>query len=181
MVDRLQLVFVSNFFPLTDKSSDNPRFKFLHALLGRGSDALDAATDNAALDDVVEVDLQDSSSASNPPSDTDNVVSSDDDDASKALPVASRLLLLQHLRLCSIALLLTRCRMRLSVVVFDCARSLHASTLARCSNLRLVEAVGVSSPCCHRQGACYQQVASCRSQAMTAVFRSYQAVAQELG
>jgi hypothetical protein len=169
VVGRLQIAFDPNFFPLTDKSSDNPRFKFLHALLGRGSDALDAATDN----DDVEVDLQDSSSAPNPPSDADDAVSSDDDDASKALLsellqsspvpaltrcvlsrcqstryriqqlpqpplVASRLLLLQHLRLCLIALLLTRCRMRLSVVVFDRARSLHASTLARCSNLRLV-------------------------------------------
>jgi hypothetical protein len=54
------------------------------------------------------------------------------------LLVASRLLLLQHLRLCSIALLLTRCRMRLFVVVFDRARSLRASPPARCSNLRLV-------------------------------------------
>jgi hypothetical protein len=43
VVGRLQIAFDPNFFPLTDKSSDNPRFKFLHALLGRGSDALDAA------------------------------------------------------------------------------------------------------------------------------------------
>jgi hypothetical protein len=50
-------------------------------LFARGSDALDAATDNNA----VEVDLQDSSSAPNPPSDADDAVSSDDDDASKAL------------------------------------------------------------------------------------------------
>jgi hypothetical protein len=81
VVGRLQIAFDRNFFPLTEKSSDNPRFKFLHALLGRGSDALDAATDNNA----VEVELQDSSSAPNPPSDADDAVSSDDDDASKAL------------------------------------------------------------------------------------------------
>jgi hypothetical protein len=81
VVGRLQIDFDPNFFPLTDKSSDNPRFKFLHALLGRGSDALDEATDN----DDVEVDVQDSSSAHNPPSDVDHAVSSDDDDVSKAL------------------------------------------------------------------------------------------------
>jgi hypothetical protein len=44
------------------------------------------------------------------------------------------LLLLKHLRLCSIALLLTRYRMRLSVVVLDRARSLRASPLARWSS-----------------------------------------------
>ncbi len=56
VVGRLQIGFDPNFFPLTDMSSDDPRDKFLHALLGRGSDALDAATDNAALDNSVEVD-----------------------------------------------------------------------------------------------------------------------------
>ncbi len=81
MVGRLLIAFDPNFFPLTDKSSDDPRFKFLHALLGRGSDALDETTDN----DAVEVDLQDSSSAPNPPSDADDAVSSDDDHARKAL------------------------------------------------------------------------------------------------
>jgi hypothetical protein len=55
MVGRLQIAFDPNCFPLTDKSSDNPRYKFLHALLARGSDAIDAAADNAALDTVVEV------------------------------------------------------------------------------------------------------------------------------
>jgi hypothetical protein len=60
VVGRLQIAFDPNFFPLTDKSSDNPRYKFLHALLGRGSGAIDAV-DNADLDDAVEVDLQDSS------------------------------------------------------------------------------------------------------------------------
>jgi hypothetical protein len=81
VVGRLQIAFDPNFFPLTDKSSDNPRFKFLHALLGRGSDALDTATDN----NDVEVDLHDSSSTPDPSSDADDVVSSDDDDASKLL------------------------------------------------------------------------------------------------
>ena len=65
--------WAGNFFPLTDKSSDNPRYKFLHALLGRGSGAIDAV-DNADLDDAVEVDLQDPSSAPNPPSDPDSLV-----------------------------------------------------------------------------------------------------------
>jgi hypothetical protein len=85
VVGRLQIAFDPNFFPLTDKSSDNPRYKFLDALLGRGSDALDVAADNAALNDAVSVDLQDYSSALNPPSDSDDAVSADDDDASKAL------------------------------------------------------------------------------------------------
>jgi hypothetical protein len=85
VVGRLQIAFDPNFFPLTDKSSDNPRYKFLHALLGRGSVAIDAASDNAGLDDAVEVDLQDSSSAPYPPYDSDDAASSDDDDASKAL------------------------------------------------------------------------------------------------
>ncbi len=71
-------------FPFTDKSSDNPRFKFLHTLLGRGSDAIEDA-DKFASDDAVEVDLQDTSSAPHPPSDGDDAVSSDDDDASKVL------------------------------------------------------------------------------------------------
>ena len=62
MVGRIQIAFDPNLFPFTDKSSDNPRYKFLHTLLGRGSDAIDGA-DNAALDDAVEVDLQDPSSA----------------------------------------------------------------------------------------------------------------------
>jgi hypothetical protein len=35
-------------------SSDNPRYKFLHTLLGRSSDAIDDA-DNPAFDDAVEV------------------------------------------------------------------------------------------------------------------------------
>jgi hypothetical protein len=61
------------------------RISGLISRTSRGSDALDAATDNAALDDAVEVDLQDSSSAPNPPSDADNAVSSDDNDARKAL------------------------------------------------------------------------------------------------
>ncbi len=75
MVGRLQIAFDPNCFPLTDESSDNPRYKFLHALLARGSDAIDAAADNAALDNAVEVDLQDSSSAPNPPSDPNDAVS----------------------------------------------------------------------------------------------------------
>ncbi len=77
MVGRLQIAFDPNFFPLTDNSSDNPRFKFLQTLLGRGSDAFYVTTDN----DDVEVDLQDSSSVPNPSSDADDAVSSDDDDA----------------------------------------------------------------------------------------------------
>jgi hypothetical protein len=81
VVGRLQIAFDPDFCPLTDKSSDNPSFKLLHALLCHGSDALDAATDN----DAVKVDLQDSSSAPNPPSNADDAVLSDDDDASKAL------------------------------------------------------------------------------------------------
>jgi hypothetical protein len=80
VVGRLQIAFDPNFFPLIDKSSDNPRYKFLHALLGRGSATTDAAADNAGLDDPVEVDLPDSSSAPNPLSDPDDAVSSDDDD-----------------------------------------------------------------------------------------------------
>jgi hypothetical protein len=80
VVGRLQIAFDPNFFPLIDKSSDNPRYKFLHALLGRGSATTDAAADNAGLDDPVEVDLSDSSSAPNPLSDPDDAVSSDDDD-----------------------------------------------------------------------------------------------------
>jgi hypothetical protein len=48
-------------------------------------DPLDVVADNAALDEVVKVDLQDSSLTPNPPSDTDDTVSSDDDDASKAM------------------------------------------------------------------------------------------------
>jgi hypothetical protein len=85
VVGRLQIAFDPNFFPLTDKSSDNPRYKFLHALLGRGSAAIDVAADNTCLDDAVEVDLQDSSSALNAFSDPDDAVSSDDDDVSKVL------------------------------------------------------------------------------------------------
>jgi hypothetical protein len=50
VVGRLQIAFDPNFFPLTDKSFDNPRFKFLHPLLGRGTDALDEATDNDAVE-----------------------------------------------------------------------------------------------------------------------------------
>ena len=84
MVGRLQVVFDPNLFPFTDKSADNPRFKFLHTLLGRGSDAIDDV-DKSASDDAVEVDLQDSSSAPHPPSDTDDAVSSEDDDSSKVL------------------------------------------------------------------------------------------------
>ena len=50
VVGRLQIAFDPNFFPLTDKSSDSPRFKFLHALLGRGSDAvLKSATNGKPL------------------------------------------------------------------------------------------------------------------------------------
>ncbi len=173
VVGRLQIAFDPNFFPRTDKSSDNPRYKFLHSLLGRGPGALDAAADNAVLDDAMEVDLQDSSSAPNPPSDADDAVSSDDDDASKALfsellqsspvpafnplradplpanqvpyPAAAptsaggiKAAAPQLFRLCSIALLLTRYRMRLSVVVLDRAKSLRASLLARCSSVRPV-------------------------------------------
>jgi hypothetical protein len=37
VVDRVQIAFDLNFFPLTDKSSDNPRFKFLHTLNDRDS------------------------------------------------------------------------------------------------------------------------------------------------
>ena len=85
VVGRLQIAFDPNFFPFIDKKSDNPRYKFLHALLGRGSDAIDTAADNADCGDAVEVDLQDPSSAPNPPSDPDDAVSSDDDDATKAL------------------------------------------------------------------------------------------------
>jgi hypothetical protein len=81
VVGRLQIDFDPNFFPLTDKSSDNPRFKFLHTLLDGGSDALDTVTDN----NDVEVDLHDSSSTPDPSSDADDVVSSDDDDDSKLL------------------------------------------------------------------------------------------------
>jgi hypothetical protein len=44
VVGRIQIAFDPNFFPLTDKSSDNLRYKFLHALFGRGSDAIDADT-----------------------------------------------------------------------------------------------------------------------------------------
>lgn len=84
VVGRLQVAFDPNLFPFTDKSSDNPRFKFLHTLLGRGSHAIDDA-DKFVSDDAVEVDLQDSSSAPHPPSDADDAVSSDDDDASKVL------------------------------------------------------------------------------------------------
>jgi hypothetical protein len=85
VVGSLQIAFDPNFFPLIDKNSDNPRYKFLHALLGRGSATTDSAADNAGLDDAVEVDLPDSSSAPNPLSDPDDEVSSDDDDASKVL------------------------------------------------------------------------------------------------
>ena len=62
MAGRIQIAFDPNLFPFTDKSSNNPKYKFLHTLLGRGSDAIDGA-DNAALDDPVEVDLPDPSSA----------------------------------------------------------------------------------------------------------------------
>ena len=57
VVGRLQVAFDPNLFPFADKSSDNPRFKFLHTLLGLGSDTIDDA-DKSASDDSVEVDLQ---------------------------------------------------------------------------------------------------------------------------
>jgi hypothetical protein len=85
VVGRLQITFDPNFFPLIDKNSDNPRYKFLHALLDRGSATTDADADNAGLVDEVEMDLPDSSSEPNPLSDPDDAVSSDDDDASKVL------------------------------------------------------------------------------------------------
>ncbi len=52
VVGRLQIAFDPNFFPFIDKKSDNPRYKFLHALLGRGSDAIDTAADNADCGDA---------------------------------------------------------------------------------------------------------------------------------
>jgi len=60
VVGRIQVAFDPNLFPFTDKSFDNPRYQFLHTLLGRGSDAIDGE-DNPALDDDVEVVLQNSS------------------------------------------------------------------------------------------------------------------------
>jgi len=74
VVGRLQIAFDPNFFPLTDKKSDNPRYLFLHALLGRSSDPIDTAADNADPDDAVVVALQDSSSVPNPPSDPDDTL-----------------------------------------------------------------------------------------------------------
>ena len=44
VVGRIQGAFDSKLFPLTDKSSENPRYKFLHALLVIGSDGLMART-----------------------------------------------------------------------------------------------------------------------------------------
>ncbi len=82
---RFQIAFDPNFFTLTDKSSDNPRYKFLYTLFDRGSNALDETADNSDLDDDVEIDLQDSSSATNLSSDVDDAVSSDDDGVFKAL------------------------------------------------------------------------------------------------
>jgi hypothetical protein len=39
VVGRIQVAFDPNLFPFTEKSSDDPRYKFVHTLLGRGSDA----------------------------------------------------------------------------------------------------------------------------------------------
>ena len=44
VVRRIQVAFDPKLFPLTDKSSEIPRYKFLHALLVIGSDGLMART-----------------------------------------------------------------------------------------------------------------------------------------
>ena len=83
MLGRIQVTIDPNLFPLTDKRSDNPRYKLLHTLPCRGLDTIDG-DDNSVVGDAVEIALQDFSSAAHDdlPSDDDNAFSSDDDDAS---------------------------------------------------------------------------------------------------
>jgi hypothetical protein len=180
VVGGLQIAFDPNFFPLTDKSSDNPRFKFLPALLGRGSDALDTATDNAGLDDDVEVDLQDSSSEPNPSSDAHDAVSSDDDDASKSF--LSELLQLSPVPVfcCAPPASSTLLDHLASDEVQDAPlrRGVRSrkepSRINTRSVLKSATSDFVSSPSCHHQVSYCQQVASCRSEAQALLPHSSQ-------
>lgn len=86
VLGRIQVTIDPNLFPLTDKRSDNPRYKLLHTLPCRGSDTIDG-DDNSVVGDAMEIALQDFFSATHDdlPSDADNAVSSDDDDARMVL------------------------------------------------------------------------------------------------